>query len=37
MKTIAPVNFLDKVKFEIAKYNNPQYFVQFWQLDGPCK
>ncbi|SGY98971.1 hypothetical protein [Moritella viscosa] len=34
MKTIAPVNFLDKVKFEIAKYNNPQYFVQFWQLDG---
>lgn len=34
MKTVLPVNFLDKVKFEIAKYNNPQYFVQFWQLDG---
>ncbi|WP_439148395.1 condensation domain-containing protein [Vibrio sp.] len=34
MQTALPVNFLDKVKFEIAKYNNPQYFVQFWQLDG---
>ena len=29
-----PVNFLDKLKFEIAKVNNPQYFFQFWKLTG---
>lgn len=29
-----PVNFLDKVKFELDKYNSPQYFIQFWQLKG---
>ncbi len=27
-----PANFLDKLKFEIAKVNNPQYFFQFWEL-----
>ncbi|MDC5721979.1 hypothetical protein OPW41_11580 [Vibrio europaeus] len=29
-----PVNFLDKVKFEINKRNHPQYFMQFWQWEG---
>ncbi|WP_019615411.1 hypothetical protein [Psychromonas ossibalaenae] len=29
-----PVNFLDKLKFETAKFNNPQYFFQFWQFSG---
>ena len=29
-----PVNFLDKVKFEINKRNHPQYFIQFWQWEG---
>ncbi len=29
-----PVNFLDKLKFEIAKVNKPQYFFQFWELTG---
>lgn len=27
-----PINYLDKVKYELNKVNSPQYFFIFWQL-----